>query len=687
MTVRWLVSVSVFAVSRAANAGPVSVQFPALHSISVRPHGKRPFSGKSTHCRWSPSPSRRAEGIHGWSSSGRLPGLRLCLRGPISRLTSSAARGLTSLRQRMSRVRSALDSVSKAVTGTPAKLLSKIGRLKPGIALAGKGVPLKPEAIHKQPESKSDTRKGAKDQTDSDRAAQQGVQPSQANYFSANLDETYDSLASHVNAYFGSGAAVQDGQASRGNSDPSRSHVTDACPIPALVPVSDSRTSKLAPTSSSPLPAAPPLTLESSASLRRGIGQYLSYPVPSVQALLGSYFAALVPRLRSEPKVMMGEKDKPPAAEDAASEQQEVTEDEGQKAADDKAKQLLLQREKIIARVSVDNRTRALVQALQRASDVKLYIRRVEELSCHLLEFPETKGVAVKEKAVPCLLRLRQAGDPILQAAVRQALALVGYTDPVKGRGIRLLSIDGGGTRGLVALQTLHKLESLTGKRIHQLFDYICGVSTGAILAFMLGVFQIPLDECEEMYRRLGSDVFKQNVIVGTVKMSWSHAFYDSEVWESILRERMGSELMIKTARKQGCPKVAAVSTIVNRGTPLKAYVFRNYNLPSGVRSHYLGGCEHKLWQAIRASSAAPGYFQEFLLGNDLHQDGGLLINNPTALAIHECKCLWPNTPVQCVVSLGTGRFESASRNSATYTSLKTKLTNVISSATDTEGG
>lgn len=67
-------------------------------------------------------------------------------------------------------------------------------------------------------------------------------------------------------------------------------------------------------------------------------------------------------------------------------------------------------------------------------------------------------------------------------------------------------------------------------------------------------------------------------------------------------------------------------------------------------------------------------------------QDGGLLINNPTALAIHECKCLWPNTPLECVVSLGTGRFETPGKNSTTYTSLKTKLTNVISSATDTEG-
>ena len=62
------------------------------------------------------------------------------------------------------------------------------------------------------------------------------------------------------------------------------------------------------------------------------------------------------------------------------------------------------------------------------------------------------------------------------------------------------------------------------------------------------------------------------------------------------------------------------MSTLVNRGLPLKAYVFRNYDLLPGVRSHYLGGCQHKLWQAIRASSAAPGFFQECMLGNDLHQ-------------------------------------------------------------------
>lgn len=50
----------------------------------------------------------------------------------------------------------------------------------------------------------------------------------------------------------------------------------------------------------------------------------------------------------------------------------------------------------IIARVSVDNRTRALLNGLQRVTDISLLTSRVEELSCHLLEFPETRGVVIK---------------------------------------------------------------------------------------------------------------------------------------------------------------------------------------------------------------------------------------------------------------------------------------------------
>uniref|UniRef100_A0A8K9V0B4 PNPLA domain-containing protein n=1 Tax=Oncorhynchus mykiss TaxID=8022 RepID=A0A8K9V0B4_ONCMY len=678
MSLRCVPDSCVFKVSRAANFWHIQGQRAASLPLSSQQHPLCRFdvraglshkvgflSWKYTHS----TKSRIRNKI--WLSRASQIRHRLGLHTSVYYLNTSTSRWSTGLSHTMSRFRSTLDSVSKAVSGSHTELLSKIARLKvkpKQKAIEAGKVLERPSHCHpslEQVRSPLPTDSSAPERATTTVSQQTTTQLFHPSSFSVNLDETYNYLSHHVNSYFSSIT----------KSDEEKEHNTDRGSTD-LLPLSD----KTSPGSAAPV---------SSPSSKKGIGRYLSYSGDTVQAFVGSYIAPLVPRFSraaAEPKSAAVEQKRLKAEEAGAKPWQgEVAVNTEQKAAEERAKRLLLQREKIIARVSVDNRTRSLVKALNRASDVRVYINRVEELSFHLLEFPETRGVAVKEKAIPCLLRLRQAEDPSLKAAVREALTLVGYTNPVKGRGIRVLSIDGGGTRGLIALQTLQKLEALTGKPIYQLFDYICGVSTGSILGFMLGVFQIPLNECEVLYRKLGSDVFKQNVIVGTVKMGWSHAFYDSETWENILKEKMGSDLMVETSRNPKCPKMAAVSTIVNRGTPLKAYVFRNYNLQPGVRSHYLGGCEHKLWQAVRASSAAPGYFQEFALGHDLHQDGGLLINNPTALAIHECKCLWPNTPVQCVVSLGTGRVETAGKNNTTYTSLKTKLTNVISSATDTE--
>ncbi|OCT88985.1 calcium-independent phospholipase A2-gamma [Xenopus laevis] len=608
-----------------------------------------------------------------------------------SHFGTTSSKGVLATNKSMSRIKNTFDTVSKAVSNTHNELISRIVRSKPNPASVGKE-----DSVHINPgEAAQPDNSGSECQENKDNhllteaesrsignatssnASDNSINSPKelvdarglfhASYFTTNFGETYNSLASHINFYFFNDTNMEKKNASQDSKHQLNSPLNDE---------QNNGKQKEILSESAALDNVP-------GSTKKSISNFLTSPSNSVHAFVGSYFGGLGSKLRSESK---------PALEDKGKEQNpEVTDNwreqdnKETKGAEDRAKKLSLQREKIIARVSVDNRTRALVQSLRRASDRRLCINRVEELSCHLLEFPETRGVAVKEKVIPCLLRLRQAHDETLQAAVREALALIGYHDPVKGRGIRVLTIDGGGTRGVVALQTLRKLEELTGKPIHHLFDYICGVSTGAILAFMLGLFHISLDECEEMYKKLGSDVFKQNVIVGTVKMGWSHAYYDSEVWEKILKERMGSDIMVETARNPLCPKVSAVSTIVNRGLPLKAFVFRNYNHFPGMKSPYMGGCQHTLWQAIRASSAAPGYFQEVVLGNDLHQDGGLLINNPCALAVHECKCLWPNAKIQCVVSLGTGRFESAGKGTTTHTSLKTKLSNVISSATDTE--
>ncbi|XP_077454305.1 calcium-independent phospholipase A2-gamma-like isoform X2 [Stigmatopora argus] len=297
-------------------------------------------------------------------------------------------------------------------------------------------------------------------------------------------------------------------------------------------------------------------------------------------------------------------------------------------------------------------------------------------------------GITRHEKMPVTLLRHRRVyqDKQELQEATREALALIGYVDPVKGRGIKVLSIDGGGTRGVVPLQVLKLLEAQTGKKIHQLFDYICGVSTGAVLAFMLGLAHFSLEECTEMYRRFGSEVFRQNRLVGTVKMGWSHSYYNTETWETILREKLGDRVLIKTVRDEASPKVSAVSAVVNWGNSPKAFVFCNYNHKPGSLSRYAGGSGYSMWQAVRASSAAPGYFQEFPLQSDIHQDGGIIMNNPCALAVHESRLLWPNHAFQCVLSLGTGRYDNAKRGPVTSTSLRAKISNLISSATDTEG-
>ncbi|XP_068828773.1 calcium-independent phospholipase A2-gamma isoform X2 [Capricornis sumatraensis] len=548
----------------------------------------------------------------------------------ILRLSTSAPKGLTKVSPRMSRIKNTLNSISKAVFGKQNEMISRLAHLKPSSRILRKVT----DSGWLKQKSVKQTVKFLKKY--SDKSAEKSSVPAKesqviekdnigkpslfhyTNIITTKFGESFYFLSSHINSYFKREEKMsqqKEDQHFQEKSELELKKVEDeksSSPDPGIL--SDKKLDSEASLYSEDKPGSPSRTPEVlPISTKQSIANFLSRPTEGVQALVGGYIGGLVPKLKYDTKSQLEEQEETTKAEQAVSKDKNAEE----------KRRLSLQREKIIARVSIDNRTRALVQALRRTTDPRLCINRVEELTFHLLEFPEGKGVAVKEKIIPYLLRLRQIKDETLQAAVREILALIGYVDPVKGRGIRILAIDGGGTRGVVALQTLRKLVELTQKPVHQLFDYICGVSTGAILAFMLGLFHMPLDECEELYRKLGSDVFSQNVIVGTVKMSWSHAFYDSQTWENILKDRMGSSLMIETARNPTCPKVAA--------------------------------------------------------------DGGLLLNNPSALAMHECKCLWPDVPLECIVSLGTGRYESDVRNNVTYTSLKTKLSNVINSATDTE--
>jgi hypothetical protein len=64
---------------------------------------------------------------------------------------------------------------------------------------------------------------------------------------------------------------------------------------------------------------------------------------------------------------------------------------------------------------------------------------------------------------------------------------------------------------------------------------------------------------------------------------------------------------------------------------------------------------EASIWQAARATSAAPTFFMPVEIDGVLYGDGGTGWNNPTEEAIAEAHTIWPNRPIGCLVSLGTG--------------------------------
>lgn len=143
------------------------------------------------------------------------------------------------------------------------------------------------------------------------------------------MDETYNYLAHHINTYFSSSTKTNIKKVDNGGN--------------SLASTQDQQTSDLVPVSNkivaqSPASAGP-------TSPKKGLGHYLSYSAPTVQAFVGSYIAPLVPKFRAaESKPAVVEEKKP---EDAPPKEGEVTITKEQKAAEEKAKRLLLQREKV----------------------------------------------------------------------------------------------------------------------------------------------------------------------------------------------------------------------------------------------------------------------------------------------------------------------------------------------------
>jgi hypothetical protein len=144
---------------------------------------------------------------------------------------------------------------------------------------------------------------------------------------------------------------------------------------------------------------------------------------------------------------------------------------------------------------------------------------------------------------------------------------LMGHAYPPKGRsGVRILTMDGGGSKGLVTLEILKRFEEEAGRPIHELFDYIGGTSTGAILAFLVGVQKRPLHEVETIYTDMSTEIWgKTNLWQGGTRLLRSHAYYDTRKFEEILSDMCGDMALLESGIDRDCPRFSCISTLVNR--------------------------------------------------------------------------------------------------------------------------
>ncbi|XP_041363731.1 85/88 kDa calcium-independent phospholipase A2-like isoform X2 [Gigantopelta aegis] len=228
--------------------------------------------------------------------------------------------------------------------------------------------------------------------------------------------------------------------------------------------------------------------------------------------------------------------------------------------------------------------------------------------------------------------------------------------------GDRVLSLDGGGIRSLVLIETLMAIEKIVGRPIKDCFDWICGTSTGGFLALCIA-FGFPLHYLKVLFFRMKDEVFK-----GTRP-------YSPEAFELMLKREFGENTTMAEIKH---PKVLVTGVLADRHPP-ELHMFRNYHRPlnqlrpDDEKEDKIPPMpkpeEQKIWQAARCTGAAPTYFQPY----KNIQDGGLIANNPALdllteiqeynVALKQNKQVDKIRHLSCVVSLGTGRMPQTEAN------------------------
>jgi len=239
----------------------------------------------------------------------------------------------------------------------------------------------------------------------------------------------------------------------------------------------------------------------------------------------------------------------------------------------------------------------------------------------------------------------------------------------------RILSLDGGGIRGLISLQILKRVERLLRDatsnpqlRLAEWFDLVGGTSTGAIIAACLAL-GLEVCEIEQFYHLCAREMFRR---ASLVEQLWYR--YDQDQLSRKLREILGETTVL------GSEQIGTLLLLMMRNATTGS-AWPVSNNPRAVYNDLArANCNLRLplWQLVRASTAAPAYFpaQRIRVGPRpfLFQDGGVTpFNNPAfqmflMATAQPYRVDWAaERESLLVVSVGTGSTTSCSADLSVF--------------------
>ncbi|MBW0508951.1 hypothetical protein O181_048666 [Austropuccinia psidii MF-1] len=234
--------------------------------------------------------------------------------------------------------------------------------------------------------------------------------------------------------------------------------------------------------------------------------------------------------------------------------------------------------------------------------------------------------------------------------------------------GWRILSLDGGGIRGLSMLCIVHELMSTIQARLGlkqpplpcEIFEMITGTGTGGIIALLLGRLRLETSVAIEAYLRIVSIVFSQSKrSMGAMrgKSRFSGSKLENVVKQVVEQVMNTTESSLADPQSETGCKTFLIALMVS-GTKGKVQGLKTLRTYS---THQAMADQCSIHQAARATSAAPLFFkpvqieasQNLLLSELMSK--GTIFSNPCSEALVEARGLLPQREIDCLISLGAG--------------------------------